>query len=363
MRVLILSANTGGGHNSAAAAIREELTARGIESETRDCLRYLSEKASEFISWGHSYVYKNLPGLFGKVYEFEGNHQTTWINDTIAMGVQRFYKAVKEEGFTHIICVHVFAAMLVTEAKHRYGYAVPFYFVATDYTCSPGVDTIEPAAWFTPDEALHEEFIACGVPAERLVATGIPIRRGFYQPPDQTAARRALHLPLTGKLVLLCCGSIGCGHINRMAPELEAVLPPDATLVIICGHNVRTYRKLRERVSWQTVVVGFTDRIAEYMAAADLCISKPGGLSTTELMAVGLPMVLLLAVPGCESRNLDYMLARGFAVGAENWTAAIQATDRLLHQPEQLEEMRAQLRAHPQPVAAERLVDYILQKS
>lgn len=360
MPILILSANTGGGHNSAAAAIREELASRGIESEIQDGLKYLSEQTSKFISWGHSYIYKNLPGLFGKAYAHEEKHPSPLLYDSIALGAERFYKYVKGKDFTAIICVHVFSAMLVTETKRRYGLDVPFYFVATDYTCSPGVADIDPTIWFTPDELLNKEFTDGGIPPERLVASGIPIRREFYQKLNQAEARQMLHLPPSGPVVLLCCGSIGCGHINRMTPQLEAIMPEDATLVIVCGHNVRAYRKLKERAAHHTVVVGFTNRIAQYMAAADVCISKPGGLSTTEMLAVGVPMVLWLAVPGCESRNMEFLVNQQMAVGSADWNDVVHLTGELLRQPEQLAVMRRRLQDHPMPVAAEKLVDCIL---
>ena len=360
-RILILSANTGGGHNSTAAAVQEELARRGIrQCDIRDCLGFVSERASEFISWGHSYVYKNLPNLFGRAYRYEENHPPQFLYDVVSLGTERFYRAIRNEHYTAILCVHVFAGILVTEARRRFGYDVPFYFMATDYTCSPGVSAIDPAAVFIPAEDLRQEFVDCGVAPDKLVVTGIPIRRSFYDRLTQKQARQELRLPEEGPIVLLSCGSMGCGRINHIAPQIRRSLPPEATLVIICGNNKRVYRQLQRKDMERTVVVDFTRRIALYMAAADLCISKPGGLTTTEMAASALPMVLMLAVPGCESRNMEYMKKHHFAVGADDWDEVIACTNELLGSPVQLRSMAKRLTENPLPHGAERTADYIL---
>ncbi len=359
--ILILSANTGGGHNSTAAAVREEMTRRGVtRCDVRDCLAYISEVASEFISWGHSYVYKNLPNLFGRAYRYEENRPPQFLYETISLGAERFYRAVKDEGYDAILCVHVFAGILVTEAHRRFGYDVPFYFMATDYTCSPGVPSIEAAAAFIPAEDLRLEFTDCGVDPARIVVSGIPIRRGFYDLPAKAEARTRLGIPADGTVVLLSCGSMGCGRINHIAPQLRRTLPERVTLIILCGNNRRVYRQLGRKEMPNTVVVDFTREVPLYMAASDLCISKPGGLTTTEMAAAHLPMVLMLAVPGCESRNFDFMKKRRFAVGADDWDEVICLAAELANDPARLQAMAQRMAEDPFPHGAAVTAEHIL---
>lgn len=360
MKVLILSANTGGGHNSAAAAIAEELATRGVECDIEDCLMYLSEWVSELICKGHTAVYKYFPQLFGMAYAFEEKHQSPIFYDSMSLGAEKFYNAIKKESYDAIVCVHVFAAMLVTAAKRRYSLEIPMYMVATDYTCSPGVGGVDATLWFTPDESLHPEFVENGTPADRLVASGIPIRRDFYETPDKTAARQALGLPAEGRCVLVCCGSVGCGHINRIAPSFESAMPEDVHIVIICGNNERAYRQLIESSGKRTTAVAFTDKMPLYMAAADMCVSKPGGLSTTELITVGTPMVLIHAVPGCETHNLNFVKANDYGIGVESWDEAIAATASLLTDEVALENMKGRLRGRPHRDAARIIADAIM---
>ena len=360
MRVLILSANTGGGHNSAADAIQEELNLRGIESDIKDCLGFISEKASDFISWGHSYMYKHLPRVFGQAYRFEEQRSSQLIYESIALGASKYHAFISERDYSAVLCVHVFASTLVTEEQRRYGKKLPHYFIATDYTCSPGGGEALADMWFIPDDDLSDEFIQCGVPAERVLTTGIPVKRVFSQFIDKTEARKELGLPLDGRVVLMCCGSIGCGRMNKIVPDFAQMLPTDTTLAVICGNNDKLYDQLTEKEIPRTAVIGYTDKIAQYMAAADLCLSKPGGLSTTELMASCLPSVLVLVVPGCESRNFDFVLRKGLAYGVTNWQDAITRAIACLQQPQQLLSMRERLVSYAAGHGAQNIVNRII---
>lgn len=359
MRFLILSANTGGGHNAAAYAIQEELNRRGIESDVEDCLRFISEKTSDFISWGHSYLYKHLPRVFGHAYRMEEQRSSQFIYDSIALGAAKYHAFITERDYRAVLCVHVFSATLVTEEQRRFGKTLPHFFVATDYTCSPGVGEAEADAWLIPDDGLTEEFVQCGVPRECLYSSGIPIRRVFTQEFDKTLMRQELGLPTDGRVVLMCCGSMGCGKMNRIVPEFAEKLPPDVTLVVVCGNNDKLYEQLTAEGTPRVKPVGFTDKIAHYMAAADICLSKPGGLSTTELLAIGVPSVLVLVVPGCESRNMEFITSKGLAVGTNDWETAIERALLLLDDPERLLDMRRRLQQYNGGHGAERIADFV----
>ncbi len=344
MRVLILSANTGGGHNSAAKAVKEALEHHQAECATADTLSFVSELVSDIVCKGHNNLYKYFPELFGVGYRFAENHSPKLLYDSMTLGAKKLSVFIKEGQFDAIVCTHVFASMMVTEAHKKYDLAVPQYFVSTDYTCYPGVSTIDAEGIFMPAEGLRQEYLDGGADESRLiVANGIPILPVFRHPPEKGEARNRLGLPETGRIVLLCCGSMGAGNIHRVVPDFAAQLPEDALLVVVCGHNERTYQQLTENPPERTVVVGFTDRMVDYMAAADVCVSKPGGLSITEMLSLKVPMVLVLAVPGCETRNLDFLERQELAVRAETWEdAAVVAADLLRH-PEKLTALRERM--------------------
>lgn len=360
MRILLLSCDTGGGHNSAAAAIRDYCGLHNIECDTRDALLFVSKFHSVIVSKGHSFVYRHFPRLFGAGYRYEETHPPRFIYKQMSWGAKKFAAFLGENHYDAIICTHIFGNMLVTEARKKYGITVPHYAIITDYSIYPGTDMVDSRRFFIAAEQLRDVHLRAGLTEDRIVASGIPVRNAFFDAPSQKEARANLHLPPNKKIVLLFSGSIGCGGLHRKAPLLEQQLPDDAHLVIICGHNKRLYRRLKKSCNPQTTVVGFTDRVAEYMVASDLCITKPGGLSTTEMLVLGVPMVLMLAVPGCETRNLELFRQLDIAVGTDDWDEAIRLAAELIRDDRRLADIRDRIRNFGYPGGAKVVIDTVL---
>lgn len=353
MRVLILSANTGGGHNSTARALAQQLEKLNVECKVADTLAYISEKVSDFISRGHSYVYRKFPKLFGVGYRFEEKHPELFIYDQCAKGAEALHQEIMEQSYDAVLCVHVFSGVMMTEVRKRYANPTPFYFVATDYTASPGVTEMQADAYFIPHRMLLGEFVRGGVRADKMFATGIPVRSDFYTIEDKTEARRALGLPEEGQMVLLSCGSMGCGKLDKSALYLLEHLNKNAYLVVLCGSNRKTYEELAPYASQRLFIVSFTDRVPQYMSAADLYITKPGGLTTSEAIVKQVPMIFIDAVPGCETRNFDFLVRSGVACGAKNWRQVVSQTNQALQKPEILEQQRKNMKAFSPQNAAE----------
>ena len=355
MRVLILSANTGTGHNSTAHALAEQLESLHIECEIADTLALISERVSDFISWGHSYVYRRLPKLFGVGYRYEEKHPARFIYERCAKGADALQKKLTEGSYNAVICVHVFSGMMMTEVRARYHNRVPAYFVATDYTCSPGVSELELDGCFIPHRMLLGEFVRQGtVPARKLFATGIPVRREFYERQSKAEARRALGMPEDGQVVLISCGSMGCGHLERSALILFRHLPATATLVVLCGRNEKLLEALEPHACDRLRPIGFTDKVPTYMSAADVYLTKPGGLTTSEAIVKQVPMIFIDAVPGLETRNFDFLISCGVASGAKNWRQVISLVQKALRNPATLQKQVEAMKAFsPQNAAAQ----------
>ncbi len=332
MKILILSANTGGGHNATANAIGAELRQRGEEYAIADAIAFISPRISELVSLGHSYVYRKLPRLFGIGYRYEERHPTRFLYARCAKGADALWERLRAEAFDAVICVHVFAAMMMTEVRRRTKCPTPAYFVATDYTCSPGVSETRMDGYFIPHPMLRGEFIRSGISADRLFATGIPVGEAFCDTDDKDRMRRALRLPTDGKVLLLSCGSMGCGRLEKNARKLASQLDKDTTLIVLCGKNEELYAALLPHAGERLRVLRFTEHVATYMAAADMYLTKPGGLSTSEAIAKRLPMLLVDAVPGLETRNFDFLIGRGVACGARKWGEVATLVNRLLRE-------------------------------
>ena len=330
MRVLILSATTGGGHNATARALGEQMEACAISYEIADALAFISKRLSEFISWGHSYVYRRLPKLFGVGYRYGERHSTDFLLDRCAKGADALHHYLEAGEYDAVICTHVFSGLMMTALRLRYSKAPPCYFVATDYTCSPGVARLDADGFFIPHPALLGEFVSHGVAAEKLFATGIPVDASFYKEENADGIRRRLGLPTDQRLVLLGCGSMGCGNLERSAKMLLKSLPKEVCLVVLCGTNQRAYELLRQYEGRGLVPLPFVQNVWEYLCAADIYLTKPGGLTTTEAIARQTPMILVNAVPGCETHNYRFLTRCGVACGAKSWRHANRLLRRVL---------------------------------
>lgn len=203
MRTLILSCNTGAGHNSCAKALQETFTAHGEVCDIIDALQFISERASQFISNWHTRIYLYAPKLFKAGYQGAENHDSlfregTGIYKFLTSGADRIYDYIVEGEYDNIICTHVFPALAISEMQERHpSMQITTSFISTDYTCSPSVSDSNLEWYFIPAESLKDEFVRCGVPSEKLVASGLPAKRAFYARPDKRQPRRRSGLTKT----------------------------------------------------------------------------------------------------------------------------------------------------------------------
>ena len=360
VKVLILSCNTGGGHNSAATAIKECFDIHGHRCEILDTLALFSKSFSRAISKGHVFVYRHLPRLFGATYRFEEKHNNKVLYYANATTADELYKYISESKFDAVIAVHVFAELTLTEIRKKYAPNIKMYFVATDYTCSPGVSMGDMDAYFIP-AGLKDEFISCGVDGEKLVESGIPVRRIFYCRADKKEAKRAEGLDENGKNILMMCGSMGAGPMAELTALLEKNMPSVVGLTVVCGSNKKLYDELSPKYSSsdRIKILGFSDRINALMDSSELMIGKPGGLSTSEAMANRLPMVCINAVPGCETRNIQFLTRKGYVLGADDTEGLATLALELICDDDRLEHMKKLIERDFVGCAAEKIYTHI----
>ena len=366
MKILILSCNTGGGHNSAATAIKEYFDSKEIFCEIQDALAFDSRFKSDIISKGHVLLYKKAPGLFGAGYHFAENHPSKAGKDSMMYtimkrGTEKLYAYLGENQFDAVLCTHVFAGMMMTEIEKQYTLSIPFYFVATDYAAYPGIEEVKANAYFIAHKYLIPDYVNYGISEYNLVPTGIPIKKAFHKALAKEKAKDFLGLPQNKKVVLLMCGSMGCGPVYKLGKILLEKLPENVKLVIVCGSNEKLVNKFEKLASNENLrIVGFTNKMNIYMDACDVVMTKPGGLSSTESATKTLPMVLMNVVAGCETRNLDFFLNNEFAVSAETLEGLADEALALLADDEKTERIKALLRESFSVYSAGMIGDYVI---
>ena len=324
MRTLILSCNTGEGHNSCAKAIQETYAAHDETCDVVDALQFISKRASQFISDWHSRIYRHAPKLYKAGYHTAEERTSVFREGTtvyryLTSGSEKLYHFILDGGYDNIICTHVFPALALTAMLKHHPMPLVTSFVSTDYTCSPSVENSELDYYFIPDISLTEEFVQCGVPREKLIDSGMPVKQAFYQDTDKAAAKAELGLPADHQHLLFMCGSIGCGPIKELTEDLLIRLTSEQELTIVCGANEELFAKLERHFAHdpRIHIHGMVDYVPLLIHSADLFLTKPGGLSTSEAAACGVPMLLMDTVAGCEGHNLNFFLRQGIAVTAD----------------------------------------------
>ncbi len=345
MKFVILSCNTGQGHNSVADAINEELLLNSETSRVLDAFSFISQRFSSLIAKSHSAIYRHLPKAFDKGYRFCENNPSVFEERSI---VSRCLKKGAED-LSHeiadadvVISTHPLASLILAEAKRQCSYSFKTAFVATDYTCAPSVSESKMDIYFVP-RGLKGEFADNGITS--VVESGIPVRREFFS--KNTNARRELGIPESTTHVLVMCGSMGCGPIEELAEMLADTLGEEHIVSIVCGSNNKLYKSLSDKFSEHKSfrIYSFTDKVSDLLSSADLFVTKPGGISTSESMAMAVPMALINTVAGCEEHNKNYFVSRNCAVSAEDIGVLFDSIVSLLSSPERLGEMSANLAA------------------
>ena len=368
MKALILSCNTGQGHNSVSGAVERVLKARGVETETADALAFVSEWASKTICEWHVRLYRYFPKASGSGYSFIERHPELFderspVHQLLGLGVDSLYEFISNGGYEIVICPHVISGLMVTDLMRQYPEArLRTCFIATDYTCSPMCDESDLDLYFVPADALIPEFEAIGIPREKIAVTdGIPVRPDFYVRKEKSDAKRELGLADDCRHAVMMFGSMGCGPIPKLAAKISAGLPKNGVLTVVCGTNEVVYKRMIKDFagSANVRVLGFVKDISTLMDSADLFITKPGGLSTAEASVKRLPMLLDNAVSGCEQYNLEYFCSVGAAETAEGEDNIAKRCCELLSDDEKLAKMSTALTRSK--IAAEQIADKLLE--
>lgn len=353
MQTLILSCNTGAGHNSCAQAVQEAYHSRGEICNIIDSLQFISEKASTFISNWHTRIYRHAPRLFDAGYQRAESHEDIFCEGTpiyklLSSGAERMYQYIRSAGYDNIICTHVFPALALTEMRRQHPcLQLVTSHISTDYTCAPCTADSALDWYFIPSTSLLGEFEQCGLQPQKLIASGIPVRQQFYQRVSQEAGKANAGISPAHQHILMMCGSMGCGPMEEIISYLCPYLTTEQELSVVCGTNDDLRKKLQKRTEKysQVHVLGTVNNVPQLMQASDLFLTKPGGLSTSEAMAAELPMVLIDAVAGCETHNLNFFLRNGMAVTANTPKAIADTTIKTLNAPVLLSKMRAAMRS------------------
>lgn len=372
MKILILSCNTGEGHNSSGKALRAALHNKGIECDLIDTLAIKSEGLSKFVSTLYELSIKiNLFGLVYRIAQWYSSLQLK-IKSPIylfsGLFAKRLAHIISEGGYDGIICVHLFPAEGITRIRRKYGQIIPTIFVMTDYTCIPLLYETELDRYIIAHEKLKNEFIENGLPEEKLYAIGIPINENkFATKMPKDIAQYLVNILFKwenadGKWYLIMGGSMGFGNIIKLIDELKGRIHDSDRIICICGKNNKLRHDVLRRFSrdFNIKAVGYTDQISSIMDACDILLTKPGGITSTEAIIKNIPLVHINPIKGLEEDNANFFRLLGMAKGGSTIQMQVENTIYLSHDTASQRTMSEAQRLNSNPNCSNEIADMII---
>jgi processive 1,2-diacylglycerol beta-glucosyltransferase len=370
-RILILSASVGSGHVRAAQAV--ELALRQVlpaaEVHNRDVLELTNAAFRRLYGKFYLDLVNKAPHFLGYFYDLLDRPSRSGKNrgDRLRLAVEKlslrkFSRLLQTEPWDLAINTHFLPAEIIAALRRQDRLKLPQVTVTTDFDTHRLWVNLPCDHYFTATEEGARYLHHWGVPAADVSVTGIPIHPSFSEAKDRPALRAKYGLTGFRPVVLQMAGGFGVGPVAKLYQALLDVEVP-VELLVVAGKN-ETVRAQLEAVPvpprHRAKVFGFTDRIDELMAVADLIVSKPGGLTTSEALASGTVMVIVNPTPGQEYRNSDFLLENGAAIKANNLGTLAYKVTALLRQPERLAALKANARRLGRPRAAFNIVERVL---
>lgn len=350
VRILILSESIAGeGHSRAArslaAAIQELMPTARVR--VVNALSYVSPRLENLTRVVYRQTLQSAPRLWGWAYEMERPLSSLMKERLGRVVAARLKPLLEQERPDLIVCTHAFAIGAVVHLRRLMGLSCRIGAVITDFDIN-GFWVHEDVDFYLVSGAVQREKLVrdFGIPAERIFPTGIPIDPRFGEVadlPDRGRLRRVLGLAEERFTLLLAGGGMGIGPFHALLEQLAQRIDAPLQVLVVTGYNRALYDELTPLVRsyrHRLVVFPYVHNMHELMAASDVMITKPGGLTTSEALALGLPLVLLEAFPGQETRNRLFLVEHGAALACETVEEAVATVQALVADPKRLAALR-----------------------
>ncbi len=365
MKVLLMSCSTGEGHNHCAKAVQNALEATGHHTDFIDMLHLFGEPGPISFESLLNVISTKVPNLFGLMYkagervsELGVTSPVYLVNTTYG---QRLCEFINARGYDAVVCSHLFPMETLTFIRRHFEMNATCYGILSDYTCIPFLAETELDAYFLPHALVRRKCEQAGMPSDKLVVTGMPVDDAFRMPMTKAEARSILGIPAEAKVYLIMTGGIGCGDAISLCDTLMAMPDEDALIYVLAGRNEELLQGLNEKydASSEVRALPFTDQVSTYMHAADVLLSKAGGISSAEAAVANVPLVHTMMIPGVETQNAEFFQSLGMSLMANSNDAAARFADRIIYDGKTGANLIRAQRAHMPPDGAEQIAAYI----
>ncbi len=347
MKILILSAATGGGHLRASHAIEDYIlrNSAGNNVTVVDALKSINTVLDKTVCDGYHFLATKTPKVFGQLYKKTNEESVlsslvTRFSNVFSL---KLMPVLEEQKADVIISTHPFATEMISYLKGKGLVKAPLICLMTDYGphrawIAPNVD-----AYIVSTEDMIPEMKEMGVDENKIYPFGIPVGDVFFNSGDKPSLLKKFGMDTDKPTILIMAGSFGVTNIMKIYKRLVQV-PTAFQIIVITGKNKKLFEAFTpviEDSPKKTKLVFFTNEVENYMHASDLIITKPGGLTVSEALACNIPLAVFDAIPGQEEDNANFLLSHKMAVKLEKGADAGEIINSLIENNKKLEEMRS----------------------
>lgn len=349
-KVLIVYATAGIGHKKAAMAVKkafDETQPKDTEVSMIDALDY----SNSFFKWTYLQVYllmvNNLPFIWGLSYYITDN---VYVNAVVRvlrrinnwMNSRKLAAYLLKTQPDVIISTHFFASEVISDMRKSGKLKSHLITVVTDYRLHAWWVSEFTDTYVVAGSAAREDLLRWETPPDKIRVLGIPVEPVFSKKLDKEKILEKSGLKKGVFTALVIGGGFGVGPIEEIIRVIDSV-GKTIQVVAICGHNeelVKRLENLKKDLKIEARILGFVDNVYEYMDAADILISKSGGITVSESLAKELPMVIISPIIGQETRNADFLISNGAAFKIAKPADLKDVLEAVTSHPDKLSDMK-----------------------
>ena len=373
IKVAILSVSAGAGHVRAAQALEQSITdnySENVEAIHLDVMDYVPKLFRKLYADSYIHVINRYPGLWGYMYDKSDIIRSDRsIIKKIRVAIERLntkklLKKMIELKPDIIISTHFLPPELISRMIRKGATLPPSWVQVTDFDLH-GLWVHEfMTGYFAASDEVGFRMKCRGIPENQINVTGIPIMPVFAKKHSRAECAKELGLDPKKLTLILMAGGLGVGGIFELTERLLK-MEENFQIISLAGKNKALLSDLTElsmRFPGKLHPMGFTKTIERVMAASDVAVTKPGGLTSSECLAMGLPMIVVSPIPGQEERNSDYLLENGVAMKAHDAIGVEFKVRELISNPKKLKEMSNNAKKISTPNASKDVLEIILNK-
>src|SRR3989338_2714507 len=368
-KVLIVYATGGMGHVTAARAVQQAFAAKypDVVVKNVDVIDYASKLYQKVFVDGYNYVSSKTPELWGWLYR-QFNHRTNQKLPTALSKLAiegKFIPFIKEFKPDFIVATHPLPMMLVSASKRKEVINILSSMVVTDFGCHSFWVDPEVNYYFVATQDVARCLGGYGVKLGQMAVTGIPIEPKFAQNFDKKILQQKFGLNPNLFTLLIVGGQFNFSVLKTIISGVKKKNGDKIQFLVVAGRDVDLKESLDNSdfsKNHQVKIFGFIDNMHELMAVSDLIFSKAGGLTVSECLALGLPMIINKVIPGQEEDNVNFLVRKGAGIKVNNFSEIVKSVNQLIINPTKIQKMKKAAKSLDRPKSAEALADFVYKR-